>query len=57
MFTIIHHLDVTYLFKPDEAHIKEEENSTVHWLILEEAITMPKEGEMISIYQKLNEKL
>lgn len=55
-----HHLNITYLLEADEAetlHIKEDENSAVGWLTLEEAVTMPTEEEMISIYQKLNEKL
>lgn len=54
------HLNITYLLEADEdetLHIKEDENSAVGWLALEEAVTLPTEKEMILIYQKLNEKL
>lgn len=55
-----HHLNITYLLEADEdetVQIKEDENSAVGWLTLEEAVTMPSEPEMILVYQKLNEKL
>ena len=55
-----HHLNITYLLEADEdetVYIKEDENSAVGWLTIEEAITIPTEEEMIPIYQKLNEKL
>ena len=54
------HLNVTYLLEADESEklsVKEDENSALAWMTLEEAIKQCTEPEMIPIYQKLNNKL
>ena len=54
------HLNATYLLEADESEllcIKEDENSALAWMTLDEAIEKCTEPEMIPIYQKLNNKL
>ena len=54
------HLNVTYLLEADESEllsIKEDENSALAWMTLDEAIEKCTEPEMVPIYQKLNDKL
>ena len=54
------HLNATYLLEADESEllcIKEDENSGLAWMTLDEAIEKCTEPEMIPIYQKLNNKL
>lgn len=54
------HLNVTYLLEADETealHIKEDENSSLRWMTLQEAVDLCSELEMKPIYQKLNHKL
>ena len=54
------HLNVTYLLEADEneeIHIKEDENSGVCWVDINEAENLTKEEKMKPIYRKLNEKL
>jgi len=54
------HLNCTFLFEADdsvELKIKEDENSGVQWVNIEEAVKITNELHMVPIYQKLNEKL
>lgn len=54
------HLDCCFLIEADEnevTKIKEDENSGVKWVNIEEAIKVTNEAKMIPIYEKLNEKL
>lgn len=54
------HINVTYLLEADEAEemsVKEDENSGVKWLPLDEAVNASSEPWMRTIYSKLNEKL
>ena len=54
------HLDLCFLWEADEndvLRIKEDENSGVKWVNIEEAIEITKEDKMKPIYRKLNEKL
>lgn len=54
------HLDVEYLFEAhekEEVRIKEDENSGVKWVPIEDATKITKEEKMKPMYQKLNEKL
>ena len=54
------HLNVTYLFQADETEeltVKEDENSALAWMSLDEAVNRCTEAEMKPIYAKLNEKL
>ncbi len=54
------HLDCCYLFEADEndaLRIKEDENSGVKWVDIDEAVNLTNEEKMKTIYQKLNEKL
>ena len=54
------HLNATYLLEADESEllcIKEDENSALAWMTLEDAIKQCTEPEMVPIYQKLNNKL
>ena len=54
------HLNATYLLEADEnelLHIKEDENSGLRWMNLDEAIEMCTEEEMKPIYRKLNAKI
>lgn len=54
------HLNVTYLLEADELeelHIKEDENSDLCWMYLDEAVEKCSEPEMKPIYQKLNDKI
>ena len=54
------HLNVTYLLAADEKdviHAKEDENSSVKWFDLDEAVEASNEPSMKKIYIKLNEKL
>ena len=54
------HLNITYLLEADEKEslrIKEDENSGVRWVDLNQAINLSSEIWMRGIYQKLNEKL
>ncbi len=54
-------MNVTYLLEADEhecLRIKEDENSGVKWLYLDEAIEVSNEDWLrYNIYQKLNDKL
>lgn len=53
------HLNLTYLFQADDRQalkIKEDENSAVKWVPIEEAVTISKEACMKKIYEKLNKK-
>lgn len=54
------HLDCCFLFEAnedDELRIKEDENSDVKWIKLDEAIKVTNEEKMKPIYTKLNSKL
>lgn len=55
------HLNLTYLLQVEEEEVlrmKEDENSGVKWVPIEEALTISNEEWMINkIYRKLNEKL
>ncbi len=54
------HLNVTYLFEADETEllkIKEDENSALAWMSLDEAVDQCSEEQMKPIYRKLNDKL
>lgn len=53
------HLDCCFLIEADEneqLRIKEDENSGVKWINIEDALEMTNEEEMKPIYKKLNEK-
>lgn len=54
------HLDCCFLLEADENEelkIKEDENSGVCWVDINEAENLTKEEKMKPIYRKLNEKL
>ena len=54
------HLNVTYLLEADEneeIHIKEDENSGVKWIDIDDVLSITNEKNMKPIYRKLNEKL
>ncbi len=54
------HLNVTYLFEADEHEVltvKEDENSALAWMSIDDAIVKCTEEEMKPIYLKLNQKL
>lgn len=54
------HLNVTFLIEADEqevTRIKEDENSGVKWVTIEEAAKITNEAAMVPIYEKLNQKL
>lgn len=54
------HLNCTFLFEANENEIlkiKEDENSGVQWIPLEESTKITNEANMVPIYKKLNEKL
>lgn len=54
------HLNISYLFEADESDelkIKEDENSGVKWINIEEIDKVISEPKMLPIYNKLNEKI
>ena len=54
------HLDCCFLFEADEEElirIKEDENSGVKWINIEDACVITNEEKMKPIYKKLNDKL
>ncbi len=54
------HLDCCFLLEADEdeqLRIKEDENSGVKWINIEDTLEMTNEEEMKPIYKKLNEKV
>lgn len=54
------HLDLCFLFEVDESeHLraKEDENTGVRWIPIEDAVSRTKEKKIELIYSKLNEKL
>jgi 8-oxo-dGTP pyrophosphatase MutT (NUDIX family) len=54
------HLNITYLLEADDneaLRVKEDENSGVKWVDIDQAANMSSEVWMREIYQKLNEKL
>lgn len=54
------HLNCTFLFEADESKelkIKEDENSGVKWIDINQAVEITNEENMRPIYKKLNEKL
>ena len=54
------HLDCCFLFEADEneiIRIKEDENSGVKWVDIDDAPIITNEMKMKSIYKKLNDKL
>ena len=54
------HLNLTFLIEADEqekTRIKEDENSGVKWVNIEEATRITREAQMVPIYEKLNQKL
>lgn len=54
------HLNCSFLFEADEneeLHIKEDENSGVKWVDINEAEKLTNEPKMVSIYKKLNDKI
>lgn len=54
------HLNITYLIEADETEqtvVKEDENSAIKWMKLEEAVEACAEPEMKVVYAKLNDKL
>lgn len=54
------HLNLTFLMEADEQEatkIKQDENSGVKWVSIEEATKVTNEVQMMPIYKKLNQKL
>ena len=54
------HLNLTFLMEADEQEatkIKQDENSGVKWVSIEEATKVTNEVQMMPIYEKLNQKL
>ena len=54
------HLNVTYLFEADEnsfVEILEEENSNIGWLTFQELLEKSDEPYMITVYEKIIEKI
>lgn len=54
------HINVTYIVEADEHEalkIKEDENSGVKWVNIEDVYSVTNEPKMVPIYKKLNEKL
>ena len=54
------HLDCSFLLEADEKdviRIKEDENSGIEWVNIEDAVKKTSEAQMIQIYTKLNNKL
>ena len=54
------HINVTYLLEADESEalaIKEDENSGVRWIDIEDAVQISNEENMKVVYTKLNKKL
>ena len=54
------HLNCSFLFEADEneaLHIKEDENSDVKWVDINEAVKLTNEAKMVSIYKKLNDRV
>lgn len=54
------HLDCCFLIEADETEairIKEDENSNIGWIDIDEALEITNEEKMKPIYKKLNEKL
>lgn len=54
------HLDCCFLIEADEnelTRIKQDENSGVKWVDIDEAVKITNEPRMVPVYKKLNEKL
>lgn len=54
------HINVTYLLEADESEalaIKEDENSGVRWIDIDDAVQISNEKNMKVVYTKLNKKL
>lgn len=54
------HLNISYLFEADEndkLKIKEDENSGVKWINIDDISKIIREPKMLPIYNKLNEKI
>lgn len=54
------HLNCSFLFEAnedDELRIKEDENSDVKWIAIDEVVDLVREENMKPIYKKLNDKL
>lgn len=54
------HLNCSFLLEADEnenLHIKEDENSGVKWVDINEALKLTSEPKMVAIYEKLNNKI
>lgn len=54
------HLDCCFLIEADEndmIRIKEDENSGIKWVDIDESLKITNESQMIPIYAKLNEKI
>ena len=54
------HINVTYLIEADESEalaIKEDENSGVRWIDIDDAVQISNEKNMKVVYTKLNKKL
>ena len=54
------HLNCSFLLEADETeelHIKEDENSGVKWVDINESLKLTKEAKMVPIYKKLNDKV
>lgn len=54
------HLNCTFLFEANEneaLQIKEDENSGVKWININEITSITKENKMVPIYEKINNKL
>lgn len=54
------HLNITYLIEASETEltkVKQDENSAIKWMELEEAVKACTEPEMKIVYEKLNDKL
>lgn len=54
------HLDVEYIFEADEKdpiRIKEDENSNIKWISIEEVLDNTTEEHMKQVYQRLNDKI
>ena len=54
------HLNCSFLLEADETeelHIKEDENSGVKWIDINEALKLTNEAKMVPIYKKLNNRV
>ena len=53
-------MNCSFLLEVDETeelHIKEDENSGVKWVDINDALELTKEAKMVPIYKKLNDRI